>query len=501
MHHRGLLPSWTRRRTGARLRPGAARPLVLVALLAASLGLLLVGSPPAAAAAPSSPASTDTPVSTPPEPMTPHPRVYAGGGVIPFGRAQQLNSPPPGPLNSVMVAMAANPAAGGSQGYWVAGADGGVFTYGNAGFYGSAGWETLNGPIVGMAATPDGRGYWLVALDGGIFTFGDAGFYGSMGGQPLNQPVVGMAATPDGRGYWLVAADGGIFSFGDAGFHGSMGGQPLNAPVVAMAATANGGGYWMVASDGGIFTFGNAPFYGSMGSTPLNASMVGMAVAPDGRGYLLAGFDGGIFGFGSAPFYGSLGSGYGGDPSDMPPVTGITYSPDGQGYWLFEPDGWSYGFNNPPSPAATPTTSAIVGIANSQVRSDPNSGYFCNPYGPCEEWCALFVTWVWQQAGVPIPSYDFTGDIYDWAAGHTGVVPPWVGGLPGDAVLYGTGPQSPDTSFHVGLVVQRWPDGAIVTIDGDSGPAPTGSLAVVVNGPFLPSPSNGYGGIYAFAHP
>jgi hypothetical protein len=24
---------------------------------------------------------------------------------------------------------------------------------------------------------------------------------------------------------------------------------------------------------------------------------------------------------------------------------------------------------------------------------------------------------------------------------------------------------------------------------------------VVVNGPFLPSPSNGYGGIYAFAHP
>ena len=55
-----------------------------------------------------------------------------------------------------------------------------------------------------MAPTPDGGGYWLVAADGGIFTFGDAGFYGSTGNIHLNQPVVGMAPTPDGGGYWLV---------------------------------------------------------------------------------------------------------------------------------------------------------------------------------------------------------------------------------------------------------------------------------------------------------
>ena len=41
---------------------------------------------------------------------------------------------------------------------------------------------TLNKPVVGMAATPDGKGYWLVASDGGVFTFGDAQFYGSTGG-------------------------------------------------------------------------------------------------------------------------------------------------------------------------------------------------------------------------------------------------------------------------------------------------------------------------------
>jgi hypothetical protein len=78
---------------------------------------------------------------------------------------------------------------------------------------------------VGMARTKSGNGYWLVAADGGVFSYGDAQFYGSMGGKPLSQPVVGMAATPTGGGYWLVAADGGIFSYGNARFYGSTGGQ------------------------------------------------------------------------------------------------------------------------------------------------------------------------------------------------------------------------------------------------------------------------------------
>ena len=51
----------------------------------------------------------------------------------------------------------------------------------------------------------------------------------------LNQPIVGMAATPDGKGYWLVASDGGIFSFGDAAYAGSTGAVALNEPIVGMA--------------------------------------------------------------------------------------------------------------------------------------------------------------------------------------------------------------------------------------------------------------------------
>ena len=37
-----------------------------------------------------------------------------------------------------------------------------------------------------------GKGLLLGAADGGFFTFGDHGFYGSLGGVPLNQPLVAV---------------------------------------------------------------------------------------------------------------------------------------------------------------------------------------------------------------------------------------------------------------------------------------------------------------------
>ena len=87
---------------------------------------------------------------------------------------------------------------------------------------------------------PQPTGYWLVGSDGGIFSFGSSGYFGSTGALHLNAPIVGMASTPDGGGYWLVASDGGIFAFGDAAFYGSMGAKHLNAPIVGMAATPDG---------------------------------------------------------------------------------------------------------------------------------------------------------------------------------------------------------------------------------------------------------------------
>ena len=191
-----------------------------------------------------------------------------------------------------------------------------------------------------MAATPTGHGYWLVASDGGVFSFGDAAFYGSTGAIHLNQPVVGMAATPTGRGYWLVASDGGIFSFGDAAFYGSTGAIHLNQPIVGMAATPTGQGYWLVASDGGIFSFGDAAFYGSTGAIHLNQPVVGMAATPTGQGYWLVASDGGIFAFGDAAFFGSLGG-------TGKTVLGFVISPSTPGYDLVESDGTERAFTAP----------------------------------------------------------------------------------------------------------------------------------------------------------
>jgi len=277
----------------------------------------------------------------PAQPLTGFTFTWAGN-VVPYLPAEPASTPTaplPGSLSiAPVVGVAATPTG---NGYWEVASDGGIFSFGNATFYGSMGGHPLNQPIVGMAATPTGHGYWEVASDGGIFSFGDATFYGSMGGHPLNQPIVGMAATPTGHGYWEVARDGGIFSFGTARFYGSMGGHPLNQPIVGMAAMPTGHGYWEVASDGGIFSFGDATFYGSMGGHPLNQPIVGMAATPTGHGYWEVASDGGIFSFGSAQFHGSMG----GHPLNQP-IVGMAATPTGNGYWEVASDGGIFSFGS-----------------------------------------------------------------------------------------------------------------------------------------------------------
>jgi hypothetical protein len=284
--------------------------------------------------------------------------VYASNfGVIP------ATGPAPG--LSGQVVRVSDPAPAGQLGanlggYRLAASDGGVFTYGAFGFYGSMGGTRLNQPVVGVASNPVGPGYWLVATDGGIFSFGTSSFYGSTGGMHLNQPVVGMAPTPDGRGYWLVASDGGVFSFGDAVFHGSTGGMHLNKPIVGMSASPSGGGYDLFASDGGVFTFGDASFHGSHGGTPLNSAIVGGATTSTGGGYDLFAGDGGVFTYGDAGFFGSMGGVHLNQP-----VVGGQITPDNGGYLLAAADGGIFTFGNAQfagSAGSLKLTKPVVGI-------------------------------------------------------------------------------------------------------------------------------------------
>ena len=157
----------------------------------------------------------------------------------------------------------------GGDGYDLVASDGGIFSFGSA--------QVLRLDRLHPPQCADRRDHDLYPRMGratgrrrptaGIFSYGDAQFYGSTGSLKLNKPIVGMAATPDGRGYYLVASDGGIFNYGDATFQGSAGSLTLNQPVVGMAAPLSGG-YYLVASDGGIFTYpttNGPPFYGSTG--------------------------------------------------------------------------------------------------------------------------------------------------------------------------------------------------------------------------------------------
>ena len=52
-------------------------------------------------------------------------------------------------------------------------------------------------------------------------------------------------------------------------------------------------------------------------------------------------------------------------------------------------------------------------------------------------------------------------------------------------------------------MTQVWPDGAIITVGGDSGPGRDGFLSVNLDGPFLPWDSEVYNGmpIYGYAEP
>jgi hypothetical protein len=259
----------------------------------------------------------------------------ADGGVFSFGApfygsgvtrpGACLFSPQPGSIHDSTMGCAAIAGTPSGNGYWLLNSFRSGTAFGQAAQALQAGCTSLNGAAgfwTGVASSPTGNGFFVTASNGGVMGCGDAVPFGGLA-QPLNAPVIGIAATRDGKGYWLISGDGGVFSFGDAQFYGSMGGARLDAPVVGIAATPDGKGYWLAALDGGVFSFGDAQFYGSMGATPPNAPMVGIAATPDGKGYWLAGADGGVFSFGSAPFEGSMG----GKHANAPVVGIATFAP------------------------------------------------------------------------------------------------------------------------------------------------------------------------------
>ena len=149
------------------------------------------------------------------------------------------------------------------------------------------------------------------------------------------------------------------------------------------------------------------------------------------------------------------------------------------------------------APAATASSprQRILAVARQQIGYH-DAGYYCTKFGPCETWCSLFLTWVWERAGVPVPRLAFTGYLYDWARGATYVLGPRATPQPGDAVLFGTGPATVNTSLHTGIVEGVYP-GYLVTIEGDSLHAVRRYVVPVRNPRLVGEP----GPIYGYASP
>jgi hypothetical protein len=72
--------------------------------------------------------------------------------------------------------------------------------------------------------TETGTDYRFVADDGGVFTFGTSGFFGSLGSVPPSHLVVGIAPAAADQGYTILDSAGGIYPFGDASNFGSISG-------------------------------------------------------------------------------------------------------------------------------------------------------------------------------------------------------------------------------------------------------------------------------------
>ncbi|MCA1844660.1 MAG: hypothetical protein LC792_16000, partial [Actinobacteria bacterium] len=256
----------------------------------------------------------------------------------PYGNGAVVTPPDPGgtdpPTTTTTTTTTPNPGdpgpthkAGAPSGYWMIGAEGTVYPFGEAKSFG-------NGPTgastVDLESTPSGQGYWILTNDGKISPHGDAIGFGNLDAGRLSpgEQATSLSATPTGKGYWIFTNRGRTIAFGDATFFGDVSALKLNGPVLDSVATPSGKGYYMVASDGGIFAFGDAHFAGSMGGRPLNApvqslvpdsdgahgSMGGKALSKPvtgmvryGDGYLMVAEDGGIFNFSTAAFAGSLG--------------------------------------------------------------------------------------------------------------------------------------------------------------------------------------------------
>jgi len=269
------------------------------------------------------PSSTPPPViSIPPLPTTTPTTtdhrywlVGSDGGIFTFGAARFYGST--GDIGLQRPVVGITPTAG-DGGYWLVASDGGVFSFGDTQFYGSipglgispAGSgqsRSLAAPIVGIVPTVDDHGYFMVGADGGVFAFGDAKFEGScpeFGG--CSGTAVAVMPDASGNGYWLVTNTGHVYAFGDAIDYGQP--DPQLVPVTNAVRTTDGKGYWLLYANGAVAAFGDAPYFtAALGEVGGIDPATAILTTSDGGGVWIVSANGSVFAYGDAPNDGGMG--------------------------------------------------------------------------------------------------------------------------------------------------------------------------------------------------
>jgi hypothetical protein len=390
------------------------------------------------------------------------------------------------------------------QGYVLTADTGETYAFGQVAYRGNP--TSFTGKIVGIATTADGQGYVAVSSAGQVYAFGSVAYRGNP--TEFLGPIAAIAVTADGQGYVVVSSAGQVYAYGSVAYRGNP--TSFTGQIVGISVTADGQGYVAVSSAGQVYAYGSVGYRGN--PEGFTGQITGVSATADGQGYVAVSSAGQVYAFGSVAYHGNP-AGFNGQ------VAGISTTADGQGYAAMSSSGQVYAYGPvvyrgngdpvpttpPPAPPGPPSSlrERIVarGLSQNGVTENP-LGSNCNPYGPCEQWCADFVSWAWRNEGVTMPRQAAVGGLWGWATGHTRAATdrPEIG----DAIVYST---TSERFAHTGIVSRVLPDGQIATVEGNAGGAvdtPRGraNVAVVVSVPHAPELAFRYGRrVYGYASP
>lgn len=287
-----------------------------------------------------------------------------------------------------------------TNGYWVVGSDGHVFSFGGLKFFGSAKKKQLNttndgpfGPVTGIATDSlNGKGYRLCAKDGGVFDFGDLYYHGSIPGGTYHAghgPLAGndwveSIENGDGghSGYYLLRATGLVDEYGSATWHGDdtqiPGGQFSTLYYVSSMAVKQSvpRGYWTITTKHEIQAHGGASILsqsGGPGAWVLADDGLATAIVstPSGNGYWTVTALGRVRSYGDAVDFGGLPSiGVIIQIGVQKGITDMVCTASGNGYWLVGQDGGVFAFGDAQFSGSLPQQYFNIGDGNYQDYTD-----------------------------------------------------------------------------------------------------------------------------------